>query len=88
MPSDEPTAFGTANEFISGTSVTYINLHLFVSRLVLRRFWCLDLVAPEETFVWSWNECPNQPFADDGFLLLSVLNFNACSGFAINVNDF
>ena len=88
MPSDEPTAFDTANEFISGTSVTYINLHLFVSRLVLRRFWCLDLVAPEETLVWSWNECPKQPFADDEFLLLSVLNFNARCGFGINVNDF
>ena len=79
---------GERNEFISGTSVTYVILHLFVSRKVFWRFWCLDLVAPDETFVWSWNECPNQPFADDGFLLLSVLNFNACSGFAINVNDF
>ena len=88
MPSNEPTPFGTANEFISGTSVTYIILHLFVSRLVFRRFWCLDLVAPEEIFVWSWNECPKQPFADDGFLLLSVVNFNACCGFRINVNDF
>ena len=45
-------------------------------------------MAPDEFFVWSWNECPKQPFADDGFLLLSVVNFNACCGFRINVNDF